>query len=30
MIYFLMFMLGMLAGFIVDTLTDIFFDRRGK
>ena len=30
MIYLMFFLFGMLAGFIVDTLTDIFFDRRSK
>jgi hypothetical protein len=30
MMYLMIFLFGMLTGFIVDSLTDIFFDRRGK
>jgi len=30
MMYLMIFLFGMLTGFIVDMVTDIFFDRRGK
>jgi hypothetical protein len=30
MMYVMFFLLGMVAGFIVDMLTDIFFDRRDR